>query len=64
MSFYSWCKKFDAKADFQDTQTGFSRIELAESPSQDVVARITYPSGISVELFGSFDSERIKALIF
>lgn len=64
VSFYSWCKKFDAKADFQDTLTGFSRIELVESPSQDVVARITYPSGNSVELFGSVDGERIKALIF
>lgn len=63
VSFYSWCKKFDAKADSQDSQTGFSRIELAESTCQDVVARITYPSGICLELFGSLDPDWIKALV-
>lgn len=64
VSFYSWCKKFETKNDSQDSQSGFSRIELAESTSQAAVARINYPSGISVELFGSLDPDRIKALLF
>jgi len=64
VSFYSWCKKFETKTDSQDASAGFTRIELAESPSQLAVARISYPSGISVELFGSVDTDWIKALIF
>lgn len=64
VSFYSWCKKFESKADSQDASAGFTRIELAEATSQVAVARINYPSGISVELFGSVDTDRIKALVF
>jgi transposase len=64
VSFYSWCKKFETKTDSQDAPTGFTRIELAEATSQLAVARINYPSGISVELFGPLDPDRIKALIF
>ena len=64
VSFYSWCKKFETKTDSQDASTGFTRIELAESASQAAVAKISYPSGVSVELFGSFDPDRIKALVF
>jgi hypothetical protein len=62
--FYSWCKKFETKTDSQDASTGFTRIELAETTSRIAVARINYPSGISVELFGSLDPDRIKALLF
>jgi hypothetical protein len=64
VSFYSWCKKFETKTDSGDGTTGFTRIELAESPSQLAVARINYPSGISVELFGSVDTDWIKDLLF
>lgn len=64
VSFYSWCKKFETKTDSQDASTGFTRIELAEATSQVAVARINYPSGISVELFGPLDPDRIKALLF
>ena len=63
-SFYSWSKKFETKADSQDSQSGFSRIELAEATFQPAVARINYPSGVSVELFGPLDPDRIKALLF
>lgn len=63
VSFYAWCKKFETKTDSQDASTGFTRIELAESASQAAVAKISYPNGISVELFGSFDPDRIKALV-
>lgn len=64
VSFYSWCKKFEAKTGLQESQSGFSRIELAEATSAVVVAKISYPSGISVELFSSIDPDWIKALVF
>jgi hypothetical protein len=64
VSFYSWCKKFEAKTDSRDASSGFTRIELAEGTSGLAVARISYPSGISVELFGSVDIGQIKALVF
>ncbi|SDA95204.1 hypothetical protein SAMN03080617_04020 [Algoriphagus alkaliphilus] len=64
VSFYSWCKKFETKTDSQDTSTGFTRIELAEATAQLAVAKINYPSGISVELLGPLDPDRIKALLF
>jgi transposase len=64
VSFYSWCKKFETKSDSQDASTGFTRIELAEATSHIAVAKINYPSGISLELFGPLDPDRIKALLF
>lgn len=63
VSFYYWSKKFEVKPRPTDSEAGFSRIELAEAPSQVAVAKISYPSGVSVELFEPFDSERIKALL-
>ncbi len=64
VSFYSWCKKFETKTDSQDSQSGFSRIELTEATAQIAVAKINYPNGISVELFGPLDPDWIKALVF
>lgn len=64
VSFYSWCKKFETNTDSQDSPSGFSRIELAEAVPSVAVARISYPSGVSVEFFGSVDTDRIKALVF
>jgi hypothetical protein len=55
---------FETKTDSQDASTGFTRIELAEATSEVAVARINYPSGISLELFGPLDPDRIKALLF
>lgn len=64
VSFYSWCKKFETKTDSRDASIGFTRVELAEAPSPLAVARINYPSGISVEFFGSVETDRIKSLVF
>ena len=64
VNFYSWCKKFEAKTDLPDSQPGFTRIELAEHTVPSAVARISFPGGISVELFGSVDPDWIKALVF
>lgn len=63
VSFYYWCKKFETKTDSRESVSGFSKIELAEATCQVTVAKINYPSGVSVELFGSFDTDRIKALL-
>jgi transposase len=63
MTFYHWCKKFECKPEAQDSQPGFSRIELADATSQDLVARINFPNGISLDLFGSFDAQEIKILL-
>jgi len=63
MTFYHGCKKFECKPEAQDSQPGFSRIELADATSQDLVARINFPNGISLDLFGSFDAQEIKILL-
>ena len=62
-SFYYWSKKFAADFPASNSSVGFSRIEVADPVLPAPVARITYPSGISVELFGSVDTDRIKALL-
>jgi hypothetical protein len=64
VSFYYWTKKFETKADSAESQSGFSGIELAEATAQVAMAKINYPSGISLELFGPLDPDRIKALLF
>jgi hypothetical protein len=62
-SFYYWSKKFAADFPASNSPIGFSRIEVADPVLPTPLARITYPSGISVELFGSLDPDRIKALL-
>ena len=63
VSFYYWCKKFESKPDLPELRSGFTRIGLpATSPS--AVAKISYPSGVSLELFGQLDANTIKALLF
>jgi hypothetical protein len=62
-SFYYWSRKFENGLPSGIPQAGFSRIEVADLLRRRV-ARINYPSGISVELFGSVDADRIKALVF
>ncbi len=63
-SFYYWSKKFATDLPAGNCPAGFSRIEVAEATFQLAVAKINYPSGISVELFGPLDPARIKALLF
>ena len=63
VSFYYWCKKSESKPDLPELRSGFTRIGLpATSPS--AVAKISYPSGVSLELFGQLDTDAIKALLF
>ena len=63
-SFYYWCKKFGGESVSAERDSGFTRISVSGMDSLSVSARITYPNGVSVELFGSADVERIKALVF
>ena len=62
-SFYYWSKKFATDLPASNSPVGFSRIEVADPVLPTPLARITYPSGISVELFGPLDPDRIKALL-
>ena len=58
-----WYKKFECKPEAQDSLPGFSRIKLADTTSQDLVSRIIFPNGISLDLFGSFDQYENKVLL-
>lgn len=64
VSFYYWCKKFDLKPDTKERRTDFTRIDFSQTASSSAVARVNYPNGVSVELFGFLDTDRIKALVF
>ena len=64
VSFYYWCKKIDLKPDTLERRTDFTRIDLSQTASSSAVAKINYPNGVSLELFGFLDTDRIKALVF
>lgn len=54
-TFHYWVKKFEQGK--PDSSSGFQRISLPETSSQyhgEVLASIHYPTGIRVELHGSF----------
>ena len=61
-TFYYWCRKFSSDPVVSDSPSGFSIIPTDSFPVNPV-AKISYPSGISVELFGSVDPDWIKALV-
>ncbi|GGZ41863.1 hypothetical protein GCM10007049_38830 [Echinicola pacifica] len=61
-TFYYWCKKFDTDSAPSTSPPPFSIIpmdHIAASP----VARISYPSGICVELFGAVDVATVRELV-
>lgn len=61
-TFYYWCKKFDTDSVTSASPSPFSIIPmdpLAASP----VVRISYPSGILVELFGAVDVITVRELV-
>ncbi|MEB2787375.1 IS66 family insertion sequence element accessory protein TnpA [Algoriphagus persicinus] len=59
-TFYYWCKKFDT--DSVTTASPFSIIPM-DHITASPVARISYPSGISVELFGVVDVVTVRELV-
>lgn len=62
-TFYYWCKKFDTEASPVASPSRFSLITVDSPGSANPVARIRYPSGICVELFGSLDAATVRELV-
>lgn len=62
-TFYYWTKKFSRTDNEEALQVaGFRRLDVATPAGQGAVARISYPSGITVELFGTPDRDLIRSL--
>jgi hypothetical protein len=64
ISFYYWFKKFGGEPLSAERDSGFSRLSVSGDDFPQVSARINYPNGLIVKLFGSADVERIQALVF
>ena len=62
-TFYYWTKKFSRTGkEGASPAAGFRRLDVDTPARQGVVVRISYPSGITVELFGSPDPILIRSL--
>jgi len=61
--FYYWCRKFETSVSHPEPAAGFTRIATPLASALVPVARISYPSGISVELFGHIDADMIKKFL-
>lgn len=62
-TFYYWCGKFNADAVRSASPPPFTMIPMDSHCSAVPVARIGYPSGICVELFGKVDASTICELV-
>ena len=61
-TFYYWCKKFDTDSVPTASPSPFSVIPM-DPVAAGPVARISYPSGICVELFGTVDVVTVRELV-
>jgi hypothetical protein len=61
-TFYYWCKKFDTDSVTSASPSPFSIIPM-DYISASPVVRISYPSGILVELFGAVDVITVRELV-
>ena len=61
-TFYYWCRKFDTDTVPTSFPSPFSIIPM-DHPRASPVARISYPSGICVELFGAVDVVTVRELV-
>ena len=62
-AFYYWTKKFSRNGKEETAPVGgFGKLDVAPSPGQTATARISYPSGITVELYGIPDRDLIRSL--
>jgi hypothetical protein len=61
-TFYYWCKKFDTDSVTSASLSPFSIIPMDQITASPVV-RISYPSGILVELFGAVDLSIVRELV-
>jgi transposase-like protein len=66
--FYYWIKKFQRQqsgSSFPSGLTGFRQIALDQSPvraGNQALARICYPSGVSIDLYQMPDAALLKSL--
>jgi len=61
-TFYYWCRKFDTDTIPAAFPSPFSIIPMHPTTASPV-ARISYPSGICVELFGAVDVGTVRELL-
>ncbi|WP_057940596.1 IS66 family insertion sequence element accessory protein TnpA [Algoriphagus resistens] len=61
-TFYYWCKKFDTDTIPTSSSSPFSVIPM-DHITAGPVARISYPSGVCVELFGTVDVVTVRELV-
>ena len=61
-TFYYWAKKFRKKHAEEPPAGGFNLLKISPSGGQGASVRISYPSGITVELFGTPDRDLIRSL--
>ena len=63
-SFYYWTNKFLREESNSGTSASFSLIASPEVNLHGPAARINYPSGVSIDIFGRLDAEMVKSLLF
>jgi hypothetical protein len=61
-TFYYWCRKFDTDTAPKASSSLFSIIPMHPFTAGPV-ARINYPSGVCVELFGTVDVATVRELL-
>lgn len=64
--FYYWCTRFGKRENPSGGVGEFSLLEIPVSgptPSGEAVARISYPSGASLELFGTLNADLVRELV-
>jgi len=61
--FYYWCRKFSQEQSSAANDPAFSLIAPDGGFQKDPVVRISYPSGVSIELFGKVGIESVKKLL-
>jgi hypothetical protein len=61
-TFYYWCRKFDTDTAPKASPSPFSIIPMFPTTA-GLVARINYPSGVCVELFGTLDVATVRELL-
>lgn len=61
-TFYYWVKKFRKNHSQEAALGGFNLLNVSPSGVQQASVRISYPSGITVELFGSPEVSLLRSL--
>ncbi len=65
-TFYYWTTRFSKQENLSSIDGEFRQLEFADNdpaPTGHVVARISYPSGIKLDLFGPVCADLVRELI-